>query len=628
MQPGPYLIMELFKKILIPLTDPVQVMPYLKVAAALLPPDGKILALGVVRVPEENSLSEGAEEALRFRATLEECKSQFPRQRVELKTLVRVTHRLSEGIAETAKAESCDFLMLLWKGYAASQENLFGATIDRLLDQPPCAMAVVRLEGFAECRHILLPVRGGPYAEFALAVASCLAQSFGAEVTVLHCEPTFTGAEFENFPYRSFLHQLRLHPQVKRLLTVQGDPKQAIVEEAQTHDMVVVGAGASSEPHSSFLGPVVEQIASRSQKPLLVIKTPGSLRPWLRAEADLGSRPKSLSEKVDKWFAENTFHRGEFNDLQKLMDLKLEQGLTVSLGLPALNEAETVGNIVSIIKKALVDEVPLLDEIVLIDSRSTDDTVAIARDLGIDVHVHQDILPQYGAKRGKGEGLWKSLHVLKGDLIVWIDTDIKNIHPGFVYGILGPLLTEPEIQYVKGFYRRPIKVGDQTYEEGGGRVTELTARPLFNLFFPELSGIIQPLAGEYGGRRTVLERLPFFVGYGVETGLLIDLFSQFGLHSIAQVDLEERIHRNQSLPSLSQMAFAIIQVFIQRLEEKNRINLMEEVNRSMKLIRHKETTYALDVKDIRDQERPPMISIPEYLAKRRQLSLAGGAALI
>lgn len=616
--------MNLFKKILIPLTDPVQIVPYFKLAGALLPPDGKILALGVVRVPEETSLSEGAEEALRFRATLEECKAQFPEGQVELKTLVRVTHHLSEGIAETAKDESTDLLLLPWKGYAASQDNLFGATIDRLLGQPPCAMAVVRLDGFADTRNILLPVRGGPYAEFALKVASVLAQSLGAEVTVLHCESRFAGAEFEDLPFRAFLHQLRSHPLVHRLLTVQGDPQHAIVDEAKRHDMVVVGAGASTEPPASFLGPVVERIASESQKPLLVIKTPGSLKPWLRTQGDLGNRPKSLSERVDKWFAENTFHRGEFNDLQKLVDLKHKQKITLSLGLPTLNEAGTVGNIIGTIKKALLDDVPLLDEIVLIDSRSTDETVTIARDLGIEVYVHQEILPQYGERRGKGEGLWKSLHVLKGDIIVWIDTDIKNIHPGFVYGILGPLLTEPDIQYIKGFYRRPINVGDHTYAEGGGRVTELTARPLFNLFFPELSGIIQPLAGEYGGRRSILEQLPFFVGYGVETGLLIDLFSQYGLQAIAQVDLEERIHRNQSLPALSQMAFAIIQVFIQRLEEKNRIKLMEEVNQSMKLIRHKETTYALDVKDIRDQERPPMITIPEYRARRQEMASAEG----
>jgi glucosyl-3-phosphoglycerate synthase len=227
-------------------------------------------------------------------------------------------------------------------------------------------------------------------------------------------------------------------------------------------------------------------------------------------------------------------------------------------------------------------------------------------------------LPQYGSYRGKGEALWKSLYVLKGDLIIWIDTDIKNIHPGFVYGLVGPLLNEPEIKYVKGFYRRPIKLDGKTYAEGGGRVTELTARPLFNLFFPELSGLIQPLAGEYGGRREVLEQLPFFIGYGVETGLLIDLLSQFGLQAIAQVDLEERIHRNQSLSALSQMAFAIIQVFMQRLEEKNRIRLLEEVNQSMKLIKHQRRTYALEVKEIGDRERPAMVTLPEYRARREK----------
>lgn len=164
-----------------------------------------------------------------------------------------------------------------------------------------------------------------------------------------------------------------------------------------------------------------------------------------------------------------------------------------------------------------MDELPLLDEIALIDSGSTDNTVKIAEDLGVPAYVHQEILPEYCSFRGKGEALWKSLYVLKGDLIIWINTDIKNVHPGFVYGLLGPLLKEPDIHYVKGFYRRPIRVGRKLSASGGGRVTELTVRPLLNLFFPELSGIIQPLAGEYGGRREMLERVPFFTGYGVES---------------------------------------------------------------------------------------------------------------
>lgn len=606
------------KNILIPLIDQTHALPYLKLAAALLPPEGKILALKVVEIPKEESLSIGAEKAPVYRAALEDLPSQFADQRVELKTLVRVSHRLREGIVETAKEEGCDLLILPWKGYTASEDRFFGSTIDRLLEQPPCNIIVVRAADFSHCRRILLPVRGGPYAEFALEVASRLALTLEAEVTVLHCEQRFSTPGLGDRAYRSFLRRLQFHPHVKRLLTRHGDPNAAIIQEAQTHDLLIVGAGFKPEPHAYFLGPIVEHVALKTDKPLVVVKTPSaSVAEFSEKTSAEASRP--LSEKVDKWFAENTFHRKEFDEPKKLLELKEKQGLTISLGLPALNEAETVGNIIRTVKAKLADEFPLLNEIVLIDSGSTDDTARIAQDLGIPVYVHQQILPQYGSFRGKGEALWKSLYVLRGDIIVWIDTDIKNIHPGFVYGILGPLLREPEIQYVKGFYRRPIRIGEETYASGGGRVTELTARPFLNLFFPELSGILQPLAGEYGGRREALESVPFFTGYGVETGLLIDLFNRFGLRAIAQVDLEERIHRNQSLSALSQMSFAIIQVFMQRLEEKNMMKLFEEVNQSMKLIKHRRKAYALEVKEIRDHERPPMISVAEYQSRRQEV---------
>ncbi|MCL5074753.1 MAG: glucosyl-3-phosphoglycerate synthase [Chloroflexi bacterium] len=328
---------------------------------------------------------------------------------------------------------------------------------------------------------------------------------------------------------------------------------------------------------------------------------------------------------VDKWFAENTFHSREFSDISRLIELKQKQGLTISLGLPALNEEKTIGNIIHTMKSEFMERYPLLDEIVVIDSGSTDATVRIATRLGLPVYLHQDILSEYGSYRGKGEALWKSLYILKGDIIAWIDTDIENIHPGFVYGIIGPLLKEPKISFVKGFYRRPLKYGRKVWATGGGRVTELTARPLFNLFFPELSGIIQPLSGEYAGRRTVLERVPFFTGYGVETGLLLDIFSKFGLQAIAQSDLQERIHRNQSLAALSQMSFAIIQILVKRLEDKHRLRLLEDIHKSMKLIRSlTEADYFLEVKEIADYERPPIITLREYRERRK--ALRGAAA--
>jgi glucosyl-3-phosphoglycerate synthase len=207
--------------------------------------------------------------------------------------------------------------------------------------------------------------------------------------------------------------------------------------------------------------------------------------------------------------------------------------------------------------------------------------------------------------------------VLKGDIIVWVDTDVTNMHPRFIYGLVGPLLREARLQYVKGYYRRPIQVGDNMHETGGGRVTELTVRPLFNLFFPELTGIIQPLSGEYAGRRTCLEQLPFFTGYGVETGHLLDLLDRFGLNTIGQVNLNERRHRNQDLGALSQMAFAITQVIMQRLEEREEIHLTNEINRTMKLINLSPAGLKLDLKHIEDRERPPMLEIPEYRQKHR-----------
>jgi glucosyl-3-phosphoglycerate synthase len=242
----------------------------------------------------------------------------------------------------------------------------------------------------------------------------------------------------------------------------------------------------------------------------------------------------------------------------------------------------------------------------------------IASELGVPVYIHQQTLPNYGARRGKGEALWKSLYTTQGDILIWIDTDIANIHPRFVYGLLGPLLVNPRLQFVKGFYRRPLRVGDRIQAGGGGRVTELTARPLLNLFYPELSGIIQPLSGEYGGRRKALECLPFSSGYGVEIGLLIDMMEIYGLNAIAQVDLLERVHHNQLLESLSKMSFAIIQTVMRKMERRFGRNFLEEVNKTMKLIHYEAGRFSLDIEEIAELERPPMIDLPEYQEKRNK----------
>jgi glucosyl-3-phosphoglycerate synthase len=381
---------------------------------------------------------------------------------------------------------------------------------------------------------------------------------------------------------------------------------------------MVMGAAARDDTSPSLVGRIPELMARRLNCTLAVVQTrePVTISTFgLRPVSDAAPE-RELSEVVDRWFAENTFHSHEFRTLSYLVDLKERQGRTISLALPTLNEEKTVGNIITTLKRALVERVPLIDELIVIDSESDDRTVDIVTHLGIPVFQHPKILPHLGSYRGKGEALWKSLHVTTGDIVVWIDSDITGIHPKFAYGLIGPLLTQPSLGFVKGFYRRPLNLGGERLATGGGRVTELTARPLINLFYPHLSGLVQPLAGEMAGRREVLESVPFFTGYGVETGLLIDILQRFGLSAIAQTDLEERVHRNQTLLSLSKMAFAIVQVVIQRLAQEQRLELCEQMNTSMKLIHYSPTELFLEVKEIEEHERPPINSLAEYQAGR------------
>ncbi len=207
---------------------------------------------------------------------------------------------------------------------------------------------------------------------------------------------------------------------------------------------------------------------------------------------------------------------------------------------------------------------------------------------------------------------------------MWADTDVRNWHPRMVYGTLGPLLAEPRLQYVKGYYQRPIVEEGILKEGGGGRVTELVARPLINLFYPELSGFIQPLAGEYAGRRSLLETIPFFTGYAVEIGHLIDIAERVGIEGLGQVDLERRVHRNQELEGLSRMSFVILQAVMKRLEERRKARLFAELGSTMKLPRSGRGRLGLEVIELADHERPPMIRIPEYVERR---SAAGGGGL-
>jgi glucosyl-3-phosphoglycerate synthase len=494
-----------------------------------------------------------------------------------------------------------------------------GLTPEAILDVGGCDVVLVRGPWPAAVRHVLMPVRGGPQAELVLTVGMSMSD---VRLTALHLTPENMTPDTDA-PFRGLSQVLRNLSEIVTEQVRTDQPVAEILARAAEADLIVIGASARPDATPQAIGPVVAGLLQESAQPLLIVK---SRRVRVIAQPTEAVGQGAISILVDKWFAENTFTAEEFADLHALVAAKQERGLTVSLALPALNEEETVGRVIRTVKHALMENVPLLDEIVLIDSNSTDRTREIAAELGVPVYIHQEILPQYGARRGKGEALWKSLYVTRGEIIAWIDTDIFNIHPRFVYGIIGPLILHDHVQYVKGFYRRPLKVGDKMQAGGGGRVTELMARPLINLFYPELSGVIQPLSGEYAGRRGALEQAAFYSGYGVETGMLIDVFERHGLAAIAQVDLLERVHHNQPLEALSKMSFAILQTVMQRLETRIGHAVLADVNRTMKLVRYQRGAYFLDVEELAERPRPPMIELPEYRAAQTQLARVQGVA--
>ena len=316
-----------------------------------------------------------------------------------------------------------------------------------------------------------------------------------------------------------------------------------------------------------------------------------------------------MRDDVQRW-TQRSSYRSDHWSARALAGLK--EGTRVSVVLPAHNEQSTVGAIVAAIRRDLMEAVPLVDELVVIDSHSTDRTAEVARRAGARV-VHQSaVLPELGDRRGKGEALWKSLQVTTGDVIAFVDADLRDFDTQFVVGLLGPLLSHPGLSFVKAFYDRPLANGDTVHPTGGGRVTELVARPLLNLHWPVLAGLVQPLAGEYAARRSVLERIPFVSGYGVEIAMLIDVVEELGLDAMAQVDLGVRRHRNSDDAALGRMGAQVHLAMLSRLERHGRVVLADEVVPRLTQFVREQGGFSSVTTDVSITERPPMASVASY----------------
>ena len=502
-------------RILIPVANPMTAEELIKLGAAMLDRrTGELSALGIVEVPEGMPLSEGATRARHARRLLQRVLDYAP-DGTTIHPIVRIGRHAAEGIVEASAEQEADLIIFGWGGRAAGGRDgtgptVFSPTIDEVVRDSPCDIAVVKQRGTKDIRRVLVPVRGGPHAELALHFADAIARHHDAVVTVLHLVPPGITLAVRAQAERALAAFIKQHIVGKSEAALREAPnvRNAILREAEKADLVVMGAstqagGADGETY--LFGALPEAIAARARPTVMVVKTRETVergtfeqlaaRAETLAAADRAAEEaRAVPVRVERWFGESNFHHAEFADLRRLVTLKEKQKLTVSLVLPTLNEEETIGPIVRRAMREMVGRVPLLDEVLVIDSASTDRTREIAEAEGARVVQHPDILPRYGSFTGKGEALWKSVFEASGDIIVWADTDVKNWHPRMVYGTLGPLLHEPRLQYVKGYYQRPIVEEGVLKEGGGGRVTELVARPLDQPVLPGAVGD-DPAAG-------------------------------------------------------------------------------------------------------------------------------------
>lgn len=565
-----------------------------------------VQVLGIVTLPESKELSEGVNDVRALRSYLAK---NIDESDSKIHTEVQVTHNTWNLIKETVQKTypKVHTLILEWPHQIAEME----IDLKEVLNNQFCNIAITRGQFADPYENILIPIRGGPRSIEALRMSLKLSEFFNAQITIERIFKSEAQRKEIDADFLAIQRVLDEIPGIKQKNTISENISQAILESTCQSDIVLLGAGTPENDKPSFFGTITSKVLDGCDADVIAIKT--------RVRADPHTplfTSQAISVLVDKWFAENTFDAEEFKNIKKLVDKKESQGLTISLALPALNEEKTVGNVIQIAKTEFMQKYPLIDEIILVDSGSTDHTREIARDLGIPVYLNQEVLSNYGFRNGKGEVLWKSLYLTNGGIVFWVDTDIHNFNPKFIYGVLGPMIMEDRIKFVKGFYKRPIMGKDGiVHPGGGGRVTELTARPMLNLFYPQLSGIIQPLSGEYGGKREALEKLTFTSGYGVETSLLIDMLNLFKLRSIGQTNLDVRVHRNQPLQNLSKMSFAIIQTVLSKLEKRYGVKFIQDINKTMNIIHYDEAQFYLDVQEIIEQERPPMVEVKEYQQK-------------
>ncbi|HEX5939099.1 MAG TPA: universal stress protein [Dehalococcoidia bacterium] len=571
-------------RVLVPVVNTDGLRQFLNFSHGTLADFSEVVLLGVIL--SSGDAGQDAHRARNFRRRLRQSIREVATGNSRI--VVRSAQTISQAVRASILDEQPDLVLLPW---TSAQDGL-----DELATRPFCNTAFVRPAGGGQTSRVLLAARGGPQAELAMEIALRLAKTARAELTVMHIDRPSADNEArdrERRLFRSLVARCRRRIPAKQRTLTGDDIAEAIVKEASHHDVLVLGAGLArgAEP---ALGALADGIAHQAGCTTIVVKTGTPVDPAFFAGANT-----PIDVIVDRWFADNTFHCREFGDLDSLIAAKQRSGMTISLAVMARENRQALPGIIDTVTAELVDRNRFLDEIVVFDQEGS--VLQPPFDL-VKRPAGNGAIPVLPAD---GLALWKSVNHLQGEIIAWVDGDLRNIHSRMVYGVVGPLLTQSRLHYVKGFYQQPAGADDASFSQGRTQLTELTARPLLNLFFPELSGVVAPLTREHAIRRSAIEGLRLFAGPGVEIGLLIDVFQRFGLRAIAQSDLESRVGEDLSVAVLSEQAFSVAQVILQRLG-KGDPSRFEVERQTMKLILQEDERYRLQVVQTADRQLPKL----------------------
>lgn len=619
----------------------------------------RIVVLSVVEVPPDQPLTMGMDMARSYRALLDflpsqvefrAADSQQPRY-VRVDRVVKVARNVAEAISQAAQEEHAELLLLYWKGHAREpKQHHYGQIVDSVLENPPCSVLLTRVEGWNRSRRILLSVRGGPSAEQALGMSVALAERLSLPVTVLHNVPraaTVPNLERNEVmskvealgeaPYLVFNEQLRrvreaTNVPVESILTRMEDPVAAILSEAEPDDIVIMGmAPRISERKGSLAESLALRVAQVKGSPLLLLNVP--------SEVDMASYSKRLHSHrkngrsrmdgkqwvdmpFEHWFVEHTYHGDEFRDPEEFLRAKQASGLSMSVVVLTSNDAGKIHSVVTGLRRVLQELHPLAEQIVVVDAGSTDGTPQIARELGAEVYRAADILPEQGALHGRGESWWKSLSVVKGDIVVWVDPRARRFHPSTVLALAGPLLRTPTLKLVKAYegmkdetrkareveHRRhgsdefsPVDMswggfvvprrgdGEMSTQVrvqalrpsdlealDAGQLAMLPPRTLFQVLCPSLAGVSAPFGKDMAARRDAMMTLPVMAGDGFEIGLLLSVATEYGTNTIAQVELGQGQPAAAPEPSL-RGAVDLLQVMSSTLPDPGMRHYTEQI---------------------------------------------------